>query len=146
MRAQTIKPTKISEVKRSWHLVDVGGKVLGRVAQDIAQKLAGKRKTNFVRYLDCGDYVVVINAKNVVVTGRKEKEKTYGHFSGYPGGLKEKPLWLVRQEHPDRIIKQAIMGMLPKNKLRKRLITRLHIYKDAVHPYGKKFETVVKKG
>lgn len=146
MRSQTTKPTKISDVKRGWHLVDVGGKVLGRAAQDIAQKLAGKRKTYFVRNLDCGDNVVVINAKKVVVTGKKEKEKTYGHFSGYPGGLKEKPLWLVRQEHPDRILKQAIMGMLPKNKLRKRLITRLYIYADDVHPYGKKFETVEKKG
>ncbi len=132
------KATKLQDVKRSWHLVDVKGKVLGRVATDIAQKLMGKGKPYFVRNLDCGDYVVVINSKYVAVTGKKEKEKFYGKYSGYPGGLKQKALWQMRQEKPTEPIRHAVLGMLPKNKLRDRLMTRLYIYPEAEHPYKEK--------
>ncbi len=133
------KSTKASAISRSWHLVDVNGKVLGRVAVDIASKLIGKNKPYFVRNMDCGDHVVVINAKNFVVTGHKEKEKLYTRYSGFPGGLKTKPLWVVRKEKPQEIIRRAVMGMLPKNKLRNKMITRLYIYPDSEHPYLSKF-------
>ena len=135
----TTKSTKASAVSRSWHLVDVNGKVLGRVAVDIASKLIGKNKPYFVRNMDCGDHVVVINAKNFVVTGHKEKEKMYTRYSGFPGGLKTKPLWVVRKEKPQEIIRRAVMGMLPKNKLRNKMITRLYVYPDSEHPYLSKF-------
>lgn len=133
------EPTKAKDIVRSWHLVDVKNKVLGRIATDIALKLTGKNKPYFVRNLDCGDYIVVINAAHVAVTGKKEKEKLYGKYSGYPGGLKQKQLWQVRVEKPVEIIRHAVFGMLPKNKLRDRMITRLYVYSEAEHPYKDKF-------
>ena len=139
MKSQT-KSTKISEIAHEWQLVDVKGKVLGRVASEIAQRLMGKAKTNFVRNMDCGDNVVVVNANDFIVTGKKEKEKMYGHYSGYPGGFKEKALWQVRKEKPEEPIRHAVYGMLPKNKLRDRLMTRLYIYTTEEHPYKNKFE------
>ncbi len=132
--------TKISDVVRVWHLVDVKGKVLGRISTDIAHRLMGKAKPYYVRNLDCGDYVVVINAKEVAVTGHKEKEKMYGNYSGYPGGLKEKALWQLRAEKPAEIVWRAVYGMLPKNKLRDILTTRLYIYPTVEHPYWDKFK------
>ncbi|SRR4030042_5421175 len=133
------KPTKASELEHTWHLVDAKGKVLGRAASEIAQKLIGKSKKNYVRNLDCGDNVIVINAAHFIVTGKKDKEKLYGNYSGHPGGLKQKALWQVRQEKPTEPIRHAVWGMLPKNKLRSRLITRLFIYPEADHPYKDKF-------
>lgn len=132
------KPTKAKEIERRWQAVDVKGKILGRVAGEIAGKLMGKSKPYFVRNLDCGDYVVVINAKHVAVTGKKEKQKTYSQYSGYPGGEKRKALWQVRAEKPTEIIRHAVFGMLPKNKLRDRMITRLYIFPEADHPYQNK--------
>lgn len=140
MRSST-RSTRAKTITRDWHLFDVGGKVLGRVATDIAVKLMGKSKPYFVRHMDCGDFVVVVNSKHVAVTGKKEKEKMYMGYSGYPGGLKQKALWQVRREKPAEIIRHAVYGMLPKNKLRDRLITRLYIYPDADHPYADKFQT-----
>ncbi|MBI5619537.1 50S ribosomal protein L13 [Candidatus Gottesmanbacteria bacterium] len=138
------KPTKASDIKRSWHLFDVKDRVLGREATKIAHALMGKIKPYFVRNLDCGDYVVVVNARRVAVTGKKEKQKLYGRYSGYPGGLKEKQLRQVRQEKPTEVIRRAVFGMLPKNKLRDRLITRLYIYPEGQHPYKAKFDQLVK--
>jgi len=135
------KSTKIEEIQRNWHEIDVKGKVLGRIATEIAQKLMGKAKPNFVRNLDCGDNVVVIHANEFITTGKKEKEKLYGNYSGYPGGLKEKALWQVRKEKPEEPIRHAVYGMLPKNKLRDRLMTRLFIYVTDEHPYKNKFVT-----
>lgn len=133
------KSTSIDDVSRSWFMVDVKDKILGRICTYIAHKLMGKSKPYFVRNLDCGDHVVVVNARHVAVTGKKEKEKMYGNYSGYPGGLKEKALWQMRKEKPAEVIRHAVYGMLPKNKLRDRLITRLYVYPEAEHPYGKKF-------
>lgn len=138
MKTQLTKPTRASQIQRVWHLVDVKDKVLGRIVTDIAHKLMGKAKPYFVKNLDCGDYVVVVNAKHVAVTGHKEKEKMYGRYSGYPAGLKQKALWQVRKEKPGEIIRHAVMGMLPKNKLRDRLITRLYVYPEIDHPYKTK--------
>lgn len=134
------KSTKADDVVRAWYIFNVKDKVLGRIATEIALKLMGKAKPYFVRNLDCGDHVVVINAKHVAVTGKKEKDKTYGLYSGYPGGLKEKALWQMRKEKPNEIIKRAVFGMLPKNKLRDRLITRLYVYPEEEHPYKSKFK------
>jgi len=133
------KPTKAKNIQRSWHFVDVKEKVLGRAAVGIAHKLMGKSKSYFVRNLDCGDYVVVVNASYIVTTGKKEIQKQYSKYSGYPSGLKKKPLWKVKKEKPEEVIRHAVMGMLPKNKLRNRMITRLHIYPDAQHPYKERF-------
>lgn len=133
------KSTKVKDISRSWHLIDVKGQVLGRAATGVALKLMGKSKPNFVRNLDCGDYVVVVNSSHVVTTGNKEKEKLYGNYSGHPGGLKQKALWQVRQEKPTMPFRHAVWGMLPKNKLRARLITRLYLYPEAEHPYKEKF-------
>jgi large subunit ribosomal protein L13 len=131
--------TKASDIQRSWHLFDAKEKVLGRFATEVALNLIGKSKPYFVRNLDCGDYVVVINAKYVAVTGKKEKKKLYGNYSGYPGGLKQKALWQLRAEKPTEIIHHAVWGMLPKNKLRDRLVTRLFIYPEADYPQAAKF-------
>ncbi|KKU83175.1 50S ribosomal protein L13 [Candidatus Gottesmanbacteria bacterium RIFCSPLOWO2_01_FULL_49_10] len=136
---QLTKSTRARDIVRTWHLVDVKDKVLGRVSTEIAQKLMGKYKPSFVRHLDCGDHVVVINARHVAVTGKKEKEKLYSHYSGFPGGLKQKPLWKLRIEKPKEIVRSAVFGMLPKNALRDRLITRLYIYPDEDHPYKNRF-------
>lgn len=133
------QPTRISEVKRAWHVFDVKDKVLGREAVKIAHALMGKSKPYFVRNLDCGDFVVVLNASRVATTGKKETQKLYGNYSGYPGGLKQKALWQVRQEKPTEVIRHAVFGMLPKNKLRDRLITRLYVYPESEHPYKDKF-------
>jgi large subunit ribosomal protein L13 len=135
----TTKSTKVKDITRNWFIVDVKDQTLGRISTDIAHKLLGKSKTNYVRNLDCGDHVVVINAAHIVVTGKKEKEKMYGHYSGHPGGLKQKPLWLLRRDNPTEIIRHSVMGMIPVNKLRDRLMTRLYIFPEAEHTYKAKF-------
>lgn len=133
------KSTKLQDIKRTWHIFDVKEKILGRIATEIAHALMGKHKVYFVKNLDCGDYVVVTNAQHISVTGNKEKEKMYGNYSGFPGGLKQKALWQVRAEHPTEMVRHAVLGMLPKNKLRDKLMTRLYIYAESEHPYKDKF-------
>lgn len=135
------RPTKKGQIKRKWHLFDVEDKILGRVATQIAFLLRGKGKPYFIPHLDCGDYVVVINAKEVKVTGKKEKQKIYTRYSGYPGGLKKETLKHLRQKSPEKIIRQAVSGMLPKNKLRKRWLARLFVSVDDKHPYGDKVKS-----
>lgn len=134
------KPTKAKEIKRSWYLLNAKGEVLGRLAAKIAQLLIGKNKPYFVPYLDCGDHVVVINAKKVRVTGKKENQKVYTRYSGYPSGLKKEILGKLRQRKPEKIIYYAVSGMLPKNKLRKKRLKRLYIFADNKHPYTKKLK------
>ncbi|OGH10986.1 MAG: 50S ribosomal protein L13 [Candidatus Levybacteria bacterium RIFCSPLOWO2_01_FULL_36_13] len=135
------KPTKISEVKREWLLIDLEGKILGRAATDIAKLLMGKHKPNFVRNLDMGDNIVVVNAKKVKVTGNKEKLKTYKRHSGYPGGFKEETLSNLRERNPQEIIIKAVSGMLPQNRLKAKMLQRLHVFADAAHSYADKFKT-----
>ena len=132
--------TKISDIKRSWHLVDVKGEVLGRISSKIATLLMGKGKPYFLRNLDCGDYVVVINARDVKVTGRKELLKKYYTYSGYPGGLKIETLGDFRQRKPEGVIHHAVSGMLPQNKLRDRMLGRLYVFEGWEHLYGDKFK------
>ena len=138
------KSTKASEIKREWHLVDVKDQTLGRVATKIAALLMGKGKPYFVRNLDLGDYVVVINAKEVKVTGKKEEDKKYYRHSGYPGGFKVESLKELRARKPEEIIRHAVKGMLPQNRLRDRMLKRLLVSEGADHPYqGKTMVNVV---
>src|SRR5260221_13978639 len=115
-QAMMTKSTKAADIKRSWHFVDVKGKVLGRVASEIAHLLMGKSNPNFVRNLDCGNYVVVVNAKEVLVTGKKEEQKNYYRHSGYPGGFRKETLGELRGRNSSQIIIHAVGGMLPQNK------------------------------
>ncbi len=134
-----MKSTKATDIKRDWHLIDVQGKVLGRVSTEIANLLMGKSKPYFVRNLDCGDYVVVINSKEVKVTGNKEEKKVYYRHSGYPGGFKSETLGEMRNRKSNDIIVHAVKGMLPQNKLRDQMLGRLKIFEGAEHEYGEKF-------
>ena len=134
------RPTKVSEIKRDWHLIDVKGKILGRTATDIAKLLMGKGKPYFAKNLDCGDYVVVINAKEVAVSGKKETDKVYTRYSGYPAGLKRIRLEEMREKKPEEIIRHAVSGMLPKNKLRASMLKRLYVFAGGEHKYKDKFK------
>ena len=126
---------KVEVVSGKWYLVDARGKVLGRMAAKIASVLRGKHRPNFAPYMDFGDHVVVVNAGEVFVTGKKENQKNYKRYSGYPGGLKELPLHFVREKEPERIIEHAVKGMLPKNKLGRKLFKHLHVYASSKHPH-----------
>lgn len=133
------KSVKQSEISHEWHLIDVSGQHLGRVSTKIATHLMGKSKTNFVRNLDCGDYVVVINAKDVSVSGKKEEKKTYARHSGYPGGYKSETLKELRARKPEEVIRHAVKGMLPQNRLRDRMLKRLFVFSENDHTYQDKF-------
>ncbi len=120
---------------RRWYLIDAKNKVLGRLGTKIAKILMGKDKVDFARYDDRGDAVVVINAAKVAVTGRKEQNKTYYRYTGYPSGLKETSLEKLREKKPEALIYHAVAGMLPKNRLGKGLIKKLYIYPEEKHPH-----------
>lgn len=135
------KPVKKNEIKRDWHLVDVSGQILGQIAGKIAKLLQGKHKINYVSYLDSGDCVVVVNAAKIKVTGHKGENKFYTHYSGYPGGLKKINLNNLLKKKPEEIIRRAVLGMLPKNKLRKRRAARLFVFPDEKHPYMDKVKS-----
>jgi len=134
------RSVKKSEIKRIWHLVDAKGQILGRLATKIASLLIGKNKPYFVPHLDCGDYVVVVNASQVKVSGRKAQQKKYYRYSGYPGGLKEITFSQQMVKDPTRIIWHAVAGMLPKNKLRDQRLARLKIFAGEEHPYKDKIQ------
>ena len=126
---------KASEIKREWHLVDAEGKILGKVATEAAKLLMGKQKPIFCRHLDVGDYVVVINAEKVRVTGNKAKDKFYYRHSGYPGGFKSVSFEKLLETHPTRIIEHAVRGMLPQNRLRAQMMKKLKVFAGEAHPY-----------
>lgn len=132
-------PQKGSDIVHGWKLVDVKGKVLGRATTTIASILQGKHKPRYSAHLDNGDNVVVINAKYIVMTGRKMQDKTYDRYSGYPGGRKVVSAADLSRKKPELIIKHAVSGMLPKNKLRDSRMSRLFVYPDGDHPYAEKF-------
>lgn len=140
MSQQATQSTKIGDVKRDWHLIDLKDETLGRVATKIALLLMGKKKPYFVRNLDCGDFVVIINAKHVKVTGKKELNKSYARHSGYPGGFKSETLRELRARKPEDIIMHAVKGMLPDNRLKARMLTRLFVFSEAEHKYQDKFK------
>jgi large subunit ribosomal protein L13 len=121
---------------RTWHVIDAEDAVLGKLASKAAMLLMGKHKASFTPFLDTGDHVIVINASKVRLTGRKEEQKLYRHFTGYPGGLVEKSLARGRRENPIRIIEDAIQGMLPKTKLGKQMYRKLKVYAGDRHPHA----------
>ena len=125
------RETEQLEQGGGWFVVDAAGQVLGRVATRVARILIGKDKANYTPYLDCGDHVVVINADKIRLTGNKLEQKVYYSHSGYPGGLKEVPAKRVRQAKPEWVVREAVLGMLPKNKLRARRAKKLRVYRDA---------------
>ena len=123
-------------ISRNWHVVDARDVVLGKLASKAAMLLMGKTKPFYTPFLDTGDHVIVINADKVRLTGRKEDNKVYRHFTGYPGGLVEKSFKRVRAERPVRIVEQAIQGMLPKTKLGKQMYRKLKVYAGDRHPHA----------
>lgn len=135
------KPTKVSDIKRSWHIIDAKDKIVGRVSSEIAQLLMGKSKSYFTRNLDCGDHVVVINAKSVKIGGKKPREKIYYRHSGYPGGFVGEAFEDLLKRKPQDIIIHGVKGMLPQNKLRDSMLKRLHVFAEEVHRFGEKFQS-----
>ena len=129
------KSYKSSNVKKNWHLVDAEDKVLGRLAVKIATILSGKNKAKYSPNADLGDFVVVVNAEKVKVTGNKFSQKNYYHHTGYPGGLKTKSFEKMQEDSPEKIIEKAVKGMLPKNKLANQIIKKLKVYSGSVHPH-----------
>ena len=132
MKTQSFKQ---SDIEQSWILVDAKDKTLGRLASALASRLRGKHRPEFTPNADLGDYIVVINANKINVTGDKLNQKKYFKHSGYPGGIKSKSLDSVIKNSPEDAIRMAVKGMLPKNKLGKKMLTKLKIYKDNEHPH-----------
>ena len=131
---------KAKEVKRNWHLIDAKDAVLGRLATRAAALLMGKLKVDYSPHIESGDYVVVVNAEKVKVTGRKAQQKLYRSHSGYPGGFKEVTYAKMSKEHPERIIEHAVSGMLPDNRLKKARMAMLKIIVGEKNPYVDKFK------
>ena len=127
---------RVNEITHNWYIVDADGQILGRLASEVAQIIRGKKKPFFTPHMDMGDFVVVINAEKVKVTGNKEKDKTYFRHSGYPGGVTQINLRKVRQNFPERIITNAVKGMLPHNRLGRKLLTHLKVYSGELHPHA----------
>jgi large subunit ribosomal protein L13 len=123
------------EMDKRWHVVDADGQVLGRLATRVARLLMGKEKPLFTPFLDTGDHVIVINAEKVRLTGKKVSEKYYRHHSGYPGGLKQKLAGDLMAEKPERVVHEAVIGMLPKSKLGRAMRKKLRVYRGAQHPH-----------
>jgi len=124
---------KEDNIERIWYIVNAEDKVLGRLASKVATILRGKHKPIYVPHADVGDYVIVINAAKVRLTGKKLEQKVYYHYSGYPGGLKETRLSDLMKKNPEEVIKRAVKGMLPKNKLGRKMLTKLKVYPDKEH-------------
>ncbi|MFP4129735.1 MAG: 50S ribosomal protein L13 [Halorhodospira sp.] len=130
MKTYSAKP---AEVQRDWYLVDATDKTLGRLASEIARRLRGKHKPAFTPHVDAGDYIVVINADKIRLTGKKEQDKQYVWHSGYPGGIKSRNVAEVRARHPERLIEHAVRGMLPKNRLGRSMLKKLKVYAGSEH-------------
>src|SRR6476660_6535823 len=126
---------KVDLQQRKWHVIDADGAVLGRLAAQVADILRGKNKPVFTPHLDAGDFVVVINAEKVVVTGKKETDKKFMTYSGWKGGEKYTSVAQVRAKHPEKLITHAVRGMIPKNRLGRVLMTKLKVYKGDKHPH-----------
>ncbi|MBN2403751.1 MAG: 50S ribosomal protein L13 [Spirochaetes bacterium] len=135
MGLQKTYSMKASEIEKKWFLIDAEGKILGRVATKIANILRGKNKPSYTPHLDMGDNIVVINAEKIVLSGTKEEDKKYYSHSHYPGGIKFTNIKKIRAEKPEYILEHAVKGMLPKNKLGKRLFLNVKIYKGEKHPH-----------
>ena len=138
---------RANEINRDWFIVDAEGQILGRLASEIAQILRGKKKPYFTPHMDMGDFVVVVNADKVKVSGKKEEDKSYFRHSGYPGGITQISLKKARQDYPERIIMNAVKGMLPHNRLGRKLLTHLKVYSGELHPHNaQQPQTILIKG
>ena len=126
---------KKGNIEQKWHLVDANGKTLGRLATRVAMLLRGKHKPIFTPHVDTGDFVVVVNAEKVSLTGKKWKDKLFIHHSGYPGGLKSISAERILEKKPERLVTMAVQGMLPKNKLGRRMLRKLKVYSGGAHPH-----------
>ncbi|MFZ5932955.1 MAG: 50S ribosomal protein L13 [Patescibacteria group bacterium] len=135
---RTYQP-KEKEVKRDWHLKDAEGAILGRLSAEVARLLMGKHKPSYSSHLDSGDYVVIINAEKVKLTGKKPLQKVYRSHSGFPGGFKEIPFAKLMKEHPERVIEQVVYGMLPDNRLKEGRMARLKVVVGDQNPFAAKF-------
>jgi large subunit ribosomal protein L13 len=127
---------RAEDIERKWFVVDAQGQTLGRLATRIATVLRGKHKPVYTPHLDCGDYVIVVNADKIHVTGQKLEQKTYYRHSGYPGGLRQVSLRRQLQVHPDRVIEAAVRGMLPHNRLGRKMFKKLKVYAGPTHPHA----------
>jgi len=127
---------KVDIQRRQWRIIDANGAVLGRLACQVADALRGKDKPTFAPHLDGGDFVVVINAEKVVLTGKKESDKQYMTYSGWKGGEKRRTVAQIREKHPERLVEHAVRGMLPKNRLGDQLYTKLKVYAGSAHPHA----------
>ena len=132
MKSYIAKP---AEVERKWYVVDAEGQTLGRLASKVAMVLRGKNKPIYTPHVDCGDYVIVINAEKVDVTGKKRKEKIYKRHTGYPGGLKEMTFEQLQEKKPEEIINHAVRGMLPKGRLGRQMFKKLKVYAGSEHDH-----------
>jgi large subunit ribosomal protein L13 len=126
---------KAEEVQRDWYVIDAQGQTLGRLATQVATVLRGKHKPSYTPHVDCGDYVIIVNAEKVHVTGQKMNQKMYYRHSGYPGGLKSISLRDQLKKFPDRVLEAAIRGMLPKNRLGRQMFKKLKVYAGPAHPH-----------
>jgi large subunit ribosomal protein L13 len=133
MKTYSAKP---GEIQRDWYVVDAEGQTLGRLATQIADRLRGKGKPQFTPHVDTGDFVVVVNAEKVAVTGNKLEDKMYYRHSGYPGGLRERPLREQLERVPTEVLRKAVRGMLPRNRLGRQQLTKLKIYAGPEHPHA----------
>lgn len=133
MKTYSARP---DQVKRNWFVVDAAGQTLGRISTEIAHRLRGKHKPEYTPHVDTGDFIIVINADKVTVTGNKEEGKLYHHHTGYPGGLKTTNFKKLQEKHPIRIIEKSVKGMLPKNPLGRAMFRKLKVYAGAEHPHS----------
>jgi large subunit ribosomal protein L13 len=132
----TTKSTKPADVTRDWYLVDATDKTLGRLASEIARRLRGKHKAEYTPHVDTGDYIVVVNAEKVHVTGNKMKDKMYHHHTGYIGGLKSVSMEKLLKTHPERVIEKAVKGMMPKGPLGRQMFSKLKVYAGTEHKHA----------
>ncbi len=136
MKRQKTYSPRPEDIHRDWWVVDAAGLPLGRVASEVAKLIRGKHKARWAPHVDCGDFVVVVNAKQVALTGRKETQKVYYRHSGYPGGLTARTAEQVRERNPERLVENAVRGMLPKNRLGRKLFNHLKVYAGPDHPHA----------
>ena len=133
MKSYIAKP---ADIKRDWYVVDVAGKTVGRVATEIASRLRGKNKPEYTPFVDVGDYIIVINAAKVTITGNKAEKKVYHHHTGFPGGIVDQTFNELIQRHPEMIIESAVKGMLPKGPLGRAMFRKLKVYAGAEHNHA----------
>lgn len=132
------------DIIRNWYVIDAEGQILGRLASEIARRLRGKHKPIYTPYVDTGDFVIVVNAGKVSLTGKKLSDKVYYHYSGYPGGLKKTYAGKMLEDNPDKVLNYAVKGMLPKNSLGRKMLKKLKIYAGNDHPHEAQCPQVIK--